>query len=175
MDHSTLGSEKRGGGCAPRGGAVFWLLVVMGLGAFALCVLVPEWAQYKALEALEQAARHKLDRLERQVEDQQRLLEAMRSDPAVVARFAQRDLRFRRADERVVRVAAPIPAEPREPTFFPEPVSPPRVVEWVTARLPDCDYEAVFCGEDTRTMLLGMSLGLIGLAVCLFGRRSPGA
>ena len=71
-----------------RGGtrAVFWLLVLMGLATFTPCVLLPQWRQYETLCMAEQSAQHRLEVLQGRIETERRTLEALRSDPAVVAR-----------------------------------------------------------------------------------------
>ena len=164
-----------------EGGAVYWLLVLMGLSTFAPCVILPEWRDYEQLRFAEQAQRHELSALEKRVEDKRRMLDAMRSDPAVIGRFAQRDLSFRRIGERVVHVSVPSEASTHMATsapFTPEPVHPPAFLQPVLARLPNLDYDAVFCDDETRLIIMVMSVSLIGIAFGLFsGRRNaaPGA
>ena len=158
------------------GGAVFWLLVLMGLSTFAPCVILPEWRDYERLRVAEQAQRHELDTLEKRVEDERRMLDAMRGDPAVIGRFAQRDLSFRRIGERVVHVSVPMAASTHMATsvpFAPEPVRPPAFLQPVLSRLPNLDYDAVFCDDETRLIVMVMSVSLIGIAFGLFsGRRT---
>ena len=169
---------------SPGGRLVFWLLAFMGVGAFAPCVLLPEWRTYQALKVAEQAQQHRLEALQRVVDRENRLLEALRSDPAVINRFAQRDLSFRRPGERAVRVSLPaadddsvsrlVAGDVGEESFIPEPVLPPRFVARALAHLPDYDYDRVFCDDETRPIIMGMSVALIGVAFGLFGRhRTP--
>jgi len=156
------------------GGVVFWLLVLMGLSTFAPCVILPEWRNYERLRVAEQAQQHRLDALERRVEHERRMLDAMRSDPGVIGRFAQRDLSFRRLGEQVVRVSVPATAtfvDTDETPFIPRPVPPPPILEPILARLPDFDYDAVFCDDETRPIVMAMSVALVGVAFGLFGRR----
>ena len=163
----------------PNGRVVFWLLVLMGLSAFAPCVILPEWREYQALRVAEQMEQHKLDVLQRRVAHEQRLLEAMRSDPTVIGRFAQRDLGFQRRNERVIRVSfepAPRAVDTTgevDAPFVPQPVQPPLIVRRVLSHLPDYDYDQIFCDDRTRPMVIGMSVALIGVAFGLFGRRGP--
>lgn len=169
---------------SPGGRLVFWVLVFMGAGTFAPCVLLPEWRTYQALKVAEQAQQHRLEALQQVVERERRLLEALRNDPAVINRFAQRDLSFRRLGERTVRVSLPatddnpvsrsVAGDAGEEPFIPEPVPPPRFVARVLAHLPDYDYDRVFCDDKTRPIIMGMSITLIGVAFGLFGRqRTP--
>lgn len=145
---------------------------MMGLGVFAPCVLLPEWRDYQALDAVRQVERHRLDSLKDRVEHERRVLDALRGDPSVVARFAQRDLRLRRAGERVVLIDVPaIPAQENEP-FVPVPAEPPRALSRLATFLPDYDYDRIFCADESRPVLIAMSLALIALAAVLFDRRS---
>ncbi len=177
--------------CPPRGGAtvVFWLLVLMGLATFTPCVLLPQWRQYQNLRSAEQTAQHRLDVLRTRVAQQERLLEALHSDPAVVARFAQRDLGFRRPLERVIPVS--VPATAAAPPTIPaphrcsaascgwhmQPVQPPPVIARALSYLPDYNYNRIFCDDDTRPILMGSSVAIIALAFALYSRRlsGPGA
>ncbi|MFQ5590968.1 MAG: septum formation initiator family protein [Phycisphaerae bacterium] len=157
---------------APASGKlVFWLLALMGVSTFVPCVLLPQWRQYQALSVAEQTAQHRLDVLHGRIEQETRLLEALRSDPAVVARFARRDLGFHRANERVVRFSAPLVPAARADRFTPSPVAPPPVLARLASYLPDYNYDAVFCEDDTRPIIMALSLGLIAAAYVLLGRR----
>lgn len=166
MNDCPLTRKRPGGG----GAVVFWVLIVLGVGAFTPCVLLPEWRAYEALSLAEQAEAHRLASVQREVAHHQRLLEAMRSDPAVVARFAQRDLNFQRPGEQAIAVdVAEIEVGAGE-EFVPKAVTPPAWVARWTRRLPDFPYDAVFCDAETRPWVMVLSVGLIGVALVLFRR-----
>ena len=165
---------------------MFWLLVLMGLATFAPCIILPEWRQYQVLEMAAQVEEHRLEVLQRQVDHERRLLDAVRSDPAVISRLAQRELRFQRVDYRAVRVSAPfVGVQGRQgpscipPSqggteggpFVPEPPQPPAIIARAVSLLPDYDYDRVFCDDETRPIVMCMSVGLIGVALGVFGRR----
>jgi hypothetical protein len=169
-------------------GVTFWLLLMLGFAALAPCVLLPEWRAYQAARIDEQIHRQRAEAMASMVDAQHSALQRMQRDPSVLVRLAQRDLRYRRADHRPVSVlespAAQQPlminasdvlaAEVDAPVQL-EPVQPP---EWVSQRLrwlPAYDYDAVFCDKETRPVILTMSVGLIGLAMILFGRRPDSA
>ena len=166
------------------GGVVFWLLVLMGLSTFAPCVILPEWRAYEALVIASQAEQHRVDALQRVVDREHRHLKALRSDQAVIDRLAQRELRFRRVGERAVRVSPPEEDDIRasligassaaDTLFVPEPVSPPTVIARLGSFLPDYDYEAVFCDDETRPIIMCMSVALICVAFGLFRPRETG-
>ncbi len=159
---------------------VFWLLVTMGVGTLAPCVILPEWRGYQALQVQEQVQRHRVESLQAELDRQHRLLDAMRSDPGAIARFAQRDLGYYRPDERIVSVSVPEGAhktvtrptsfDPEvTPPFVPKLVEPPPALARTLALLPRCDYDAIFCDEQTRPIVFAMSVALIGVALGLFG------
>ena len=164
----------------PRGGGVvFWLLVLMGLSTLAPCVILPEWRAYQVLSVAQQAEQHRVDTLQCVVDRERRLLEALRSDQSVIDRLAQRELNFQRAGERVVRVSVPpddgLRTSPGavnggcETPFVAQPVRPPRMVERLGSFLPAYHCGHIFCDDETRPILLCMSVALICTAFGLFG------
>jgi cell division protein FtsB len=155
--------------CA-RGGFVFWMLIVMGLAAFAPCVLLPEWREYQAVRIAEQAEKHRLDAMQRVVERERHLLDAMQSDPAVIARLAQRDLHFYRPGDTTIAVDVP-PVECAHDAFAAKPIELPAVLARTGAYLPRFNYDALFCDRHTRPILMAMSVGLIVTAIALFWRK----
>jgi len=166
------GNRQSAIGNPPRGGLVFWTLILMGLSTFAPCVILPEWRDYQASRVAEQREQHRLDQLRRTVERERRQLEAVQNDPAVVARIAQRDLGFRRVDSTAVAVDIPqIAADEGEASFAPQAVAPPEWISRATSILPGLDYDAIFCDDRTRPVVMLMSVGLIVVAAGLFRRR----
>ena len=168
------------------GAIVFWMLILMALGALAPCILLPEWRQYQAMCQAEQAQRHRADSLQGLIEKQRRLLMALRSDPAVVARLARREYGFQREGERVVAVALPAVARSLagsafagagsplvgDRPFIPQPVSLPTILSRAASYLPaDYDYDRIFCDDQTRLVIMVMSLALITVAFSLFSRQ----
>lgn len=152
-----------------RDGVVFWMLVSMGVSTFAPCILLPEWRTYEALRAAEQVEQQRAEVLARSVEGERRLLEAMRTDPGVIGRLAQRDLSFRRPEERAVPVAVePIERSQDEP-FGVHAVAPPVVVPRLIDYLPHYPYDRVFCHPQTRQLLMCLSVAIIAVAFALFG------
>jgi hypothetical protein len=151
---------------------VAWVLIFLALGAFAPCVLLPEWREYQTLSAAEHVQQHRLDSLKSVVERERRALEATRDDPAVIARLARRELSFRHPAEQPVLVAVPaIEAPPARP-FSPRPVPPHPLLQRVAASLPELDYDAVFCDGQSRGIIMAMSVALIGVALWLPRGRS---
>ena len=167
---------------APHGGAlVSWVLLLMGLFAFAPCVILPDWRNYQALHMAQQVEQHHLERMQSLVDQERRRLEAVQSDPAVVARLAKRDLRYRDPGEIAVRVDLPPQGETGDAStvdpFVPEPVSPPGIFGRLADYLPQYPYDQVFCDEHTRIVLMTMALVMIVLGLCLHPpkpvRRTP--
>lgn len=149
------------------GGVVFWVLVLLALSALAPCVILPEWRQYELLSLAEQAQQHRADQLKSLVDREQRLLDAMRSDPAVISRLAQRDLSFRRPHDRAFSVSVTSTTDEVPPAFVPRP-PPPTHLSRLASGLASRGYDRVFCEAPTRPIILAMSTGLIAVAFGLF-------
>jgi len=149
---------------------VFWFLTAMGLAAFAPCILLPEWREYQALRLAEQREQFRVDQVRQAVSEEQRRLEALRSDPAAVARLARREFAFHQPGEEVVAVSVAYVPDPPN-TFTPAPVEPPLVLQRWERFLPPFDYDRIFCDDQTRTLIMGMSLSVIVIAFALFRRR----
>lgn len=156
---------------SPGGGWVCWVLMFMGLATFAPCIILPEWREYQALKVVQQREEHRLVEIESALAREQRSLEAIQTDPAVVARLARRDLRFHDPSETPVRIPSVARASASVSPFVPQPVDPPA---WATAGeryLPRLNYDGVFCDEQTRRVVMGMSLALLALSMALSPRR----
>ena len=159
----------------PHGsGIVAYLLMFMGLSTLAACVLLPEWRAYQAMHRAEQVEWNRAESMRRVVERERRLLEATRDDPGVIARLAQRELGFRRPGELSVLVSVPQKSVAHETAFTPDPVPLPRSLARLAGYLPDYNYDAVFCDNQTRAIIMAMSVALTCLALCLPGSSAPG-
>ena len=167
------GGREMDSDSTPRGGFVYWMLIFMGLATFTPCVILPEWREYQAVRLAEQAERHRLGEMQRVVDRERNLLEAMQSDPAVIARIAQRDLHFRRPGDTSVAVAVPFKATAIPEAFVAEPIEPPVALARARSYIPDFNYDALFCDDRTRPIIMVMSVGLIVTAIALFSTRAP--
>ncbi len=172
-DFQSCGRESVARVGQRKGGPVFWLLALMGIGAFAPCVILPEWRDYQAARLIEQREQNRLDQLQRIVQRERLFLDALQNDPEVVARLAQRDLGFLRMDAKVIPVQVASGVDDDDSSFVLQPVTPPEWFERASAFLPDMDYDAVFCDNRTRPIVMVMSVSLIVVAVILFHRRAP--
>ena len=74
---------------------MFWLLAGAGVAAAVPCFVVPPIDAYRGLLDLEARERAVVDRLEERIERQAELQNALRCDPMVNFRLAQRELRYR--------------------------------------------------------------------------------
>lgn len=178
---------------------VFWGLIALSLATFAPCILLPEWRNYQYVRTAEQAQFHRLNQLQNQIDQKRRMLRALRTDPAAIARLAQRDLSFHRFGEQVVRVAVPLSSNGVErfssdvfeplssdvtgplasgvigAPFVPTPVEPPAIVARALRFLPAFDYDSVFNDKRMRPMVLGLSIGLLVFSFWLFSGGLPAA
>jgi hypothetical protein len=154
----------------PLNGAVYWLLVTMGVGGLALCVLLPESRELQRLAAAEQAHVRSLNAIRQNLEREERLLEALQGDPAVLARLARRELNYRSPYDRFVTLAA----EESAPLVVPEDepgVSSPQTADPLRAYLPDYDYDGMLHHAETRNAIAFLSIALLATSAGLFWRR----
>lgn len=159
----------------PAGGGtafVAWCLLLMAIGVFAPAVLTPEWRAYQASREALQTEQHRLEALREVVERERRSLDAIQTDPSVVARIALREYGLRPLGEDLVPVSLPVDPPENEEPFVPEAVPPPAAVARAMSYLPELNYDAVFCDEQTRLLIIAMSLGLMGVAVWLPAGRT---
>ena len=156
----------------------FWLLVLFASAMFAPCVLVPVWKDYQAIKLAERFEIATVEKMRRDIEQQGRRLDALRTDPGAVARVAQRDLAYTRQGEFSVRVeTVPVPRGNTVTTAV-QPVRPPaavfRALSWLSI---EPAHLEVFADPVLRTTVMCLSGGLI-LAACLIfppRRRDMGA
>jgi len=158
-----------------QGGAlVFWILIAMGVAVLTPTVLLPEWNRFEKLDIEAQRQAHEVALLEKELEQQQRLLRAINSDPAVINRLARRELNYRNPEEVSVPVEAPIIARVEPKAFEPTPPAPPGWVSAFTSRLPHLPYNRIFGDEKLQPILTVLSVGVIVVAFLLFGtHRRP--
>ncbi len=151
---------------------VFWGLLALALAGFLPCVLLPVWREYQAVALAAQVEEQRVEVMRRHVDQQRRALDALREDPAVVARLAQRELAYVRPGQSEVPVpgVARVVAAPATP-LTPGAVDPPPPVAAVVARLPKADYDRLFCEEPTRTIVALLSGGVL---VAAFAIGRPG-
>jgi len=162
----TMEPVTQGWGAA----VTFWLLSGMGLTVLAACVLLPEWRTYEDLQLAQQQAQYHSRRVEQSLAHEQRLLDAIHSDPAVIGRLARRELGFHSIDDQTVYVEYMAPSIEPSDGFIPKRVEPPAIVSTVMSWLPTYHYDRIFCDKQTRHVLMVMSVGLIVTAFLLFGR-----
>ncbi|MFQ5490321.1 MAG: hypothetical protein ACE5GE_06320, partial [Phycisphaerae bacterium] len=135
--------QTRSSRCASRGGRfaaesgpsglMFWILTGLACTGFVPCAVLPVWRDYQAVALSERLEGREIEALRASVERQRRRLEAIRTDPAVASRLAQRELAFIRPGETQVKVSGVALAGPPAVAFSAEPVAPPApVARWVS-------------------------------------------
>ncbi len=150
---------------------LFWGLLLLGTSGLAPAILLPQWRAYESMCVAEQREQHRHQRMAEGVAAERRLLDGLRTDPALVERVAQRDLSVRPLGGDIVPVATATDAvEGAGEAFVPGPVAPPTWMQPTLARLPALDYDAVFCEPPTRTIIIVSSLGVMCTALLLYGR-----
>jgi hypothetical protein len=162
---------------ANEGQWVFWLLFGLATVGFAPCILLPAWRDYQAAVLVEQIQAGEVARLESDLERQRQLADALRSEPSVIARAAQRELEYTRPGEIRVDVN-PAPVAEHAPVAASgtvQPPAPPAPIRRVLAWLPPLNYDAVFCDPPTRMVIMVMSGGVLLAAFALFPPGREGA
>ena len=176
---------------AAGGGAVYWLLVLMGVSSLAVCVLLPEWREYRALRATEHIQQQRLESLRSTLDDERKRLNALRNDPGFIDRVARRELNYRGPSDRLVPVAVVDAGflNGRAESLFAlqtrsdsrsdsmtvvGPVGdsqPPPVLPGISANVPLFDYDRALNGDQTTRVMAALSAALLAVAVLLFWRR----
>ena len=64
-------------------------------------------------------------------------------------------------------------ALPLEESILAGPVTLPPILARLACLLPDFDYDRIFCDDDTRLVIMVMSVTLIGVAFGLYWRAPP--
>jgi cell division protein FtsB len=154
---------------------MFWGLLMMAGATFAACVLVPILVEYEQLTQQLIDTQRQTAALEAELQQTEKTIEAIRTDPAAAEQSAKIGLNYRRSGERQITVlsereievlgneAAPAPEGPP-----PEPIPTPRLYHGLAA-LP---WRSLFCEPTSRRVLLITSGGMILLAFALYdGRR----
>ena len=128
----------------------------------------------KRHEVAERIEQSRIDAMEARIEEDRRLLFALRNDPVVIARLARRDLHMNVTNDQWVPVDVPGESGPSERYFDP----PPDIASILAEQTPRTDSEArlaaVLTNDRNRLTLLAMSLTLIGVAMWLPTRRMSG-
>lgn len=167
------GQSTRQSGPPAASPLLFWALIALAAAGFVPCLALPAWRDYQTMalavqveEQLTAAARADLERL-------RRTSEAIRTDPAVAARLARRELSYHHPGDTEVLVPGVVPigfTAPRPPAI--EPIQPPRPIARAVGRLPAMNYDQLFRDGPTRVVLMLLSGGLM-LAALVLCRPRP--
>lgn len=178
----ATGNEDRPGNVETVGEPVsapfmFWSLVLLGMCGLTPAILLPQWRAYQRSVIAEQHENYLREQMTLAVQRERQMLDALRTDPALIRRIAQRELNLLRGNIQTISVDPSwmehLPLERDEQTFTPRPVDLPDPLRRWVALLPDMNYDAVFCEPPTRTLVIAMSIGLICAALLLYGRPLP--
>lgn len=148
-------------------GVVFWLLVGLAVPTLAASLIVPEWRNLVALDVARQWEAHRVEQLNEQITAGQRALDAIRADPAVVARLAMRELNYRREGHDTIALGLPVSAPQDQAAFAAQPMSPPEPVSSLASRVP-ASVVGVFADGDLQPILIGLSASVLACAFVLF-------
>ncbi len=151
-------------------GLMFWVLATMGVAAAVPCILGPPIETYRALLAIEQHEESVARRMEERITRQVSLKEALRTDPQVNLRLAQRQLAYRPLGRLASLGNGPLdyPAPAVAGVTHADPVALPR---WMACFVPR-SLAGIYMRESTRQVVLFMSLSLIVFALVTYAPRS---
>ena len=149
---------------------MYWGLILVAAMGLVPSVLLPEWRQYERLRIAEQYEEHRLEQADQRVDREKIMLEAVRTDPAVIYRIARRELGIHPGESQTVNIVPIAGSAARESRFVPTAIEPPPLVSRAAKLLPAMNYDAVFCDGPTRRLLICLSVGLICVALALYGR-----
>lgn len=153
------------------GSIMFWVLVGIAAAVFAPCVLLPAWRDYQALQYAEQVEQAGVEQARAELEQQKRNLAALQNDPSAIIRVARRELRYRDPEEIAIPVSIGAESQEEPAPVILKPVEPPSSVAWVIDKLPEADYDRLFCAGPTRTILMCLSGGLVLSAFAIYSPR----
>lgn len=148
---------------------MFWTLTGMAVVAAVPCFLVPPIDAYMKLLAAEQRAQANVQHLEGLIAKQVSLEEALRTDPQVNVRLAQRELAYRPLGEMmyIEQFHTPTPPKPTGLTGGAAELSPPG---WMMKLYPQ-HWAKIYRRQGTRYVVLTMSVLLIVFALVGYGER----
>lgn len=145
---------------------MFWLLASMCIAAAAPCFLVPPIDTYRQLRELEHRQLARIKHFEELLAHQTELLEALRSDPQVNIRLAQRELNYRQPGEIVFVSHVPVPSHADSIEQVPA-LGTEALPNWMTLAYPS-HFAVVYQRDKPRKAVLAMSLGMILFAAMCF-------
>ncbi len=148
---------------------MFWTLTGMAVAAAVPCFLVPPIDAYMTLLAAEQRAQTNVQHLEALIAKQASLQEALRTDPQVNVRLAQRELAYRPLGEMmyIEQSLSPTPPKTTGLTGGAAELQPPG---WMMKLYPQ-HWAKIYRRQGTRYVVLSMSILLIIFALVGYGER----
>ncbi len=149
---------------------MFWVLATLGVAAAVPCILGPPLETYRALLAIEQHEESVTRRMEERITRQVSLKDALRTDPQVNVRLAQRQLGYRPLGRLAYLDTSGLdyPARSVAEVTRADAVELPR---WMACFVPR-SLASIYMGERTRQVVLVMSLSLIVFALVTYAPRT---
>ncbi len=146
---------------------MFWLLAGMGAISVVPCFIVPPVEALMTLNDIEHQELQRVRRLEERVSKQTQLSKAIRTDPRVNTRLAQRELNYH-APGRTEFVSLSEPVSVEEPLHVDD-LAQVALPSWIASIYPQ-RWAAAYRDPRSRHIIEFMALGLIFYAVIAFSK-----
>ncbi len=150
---------------------LFWALSALGIAAALPCFLVPPIEAYCGLLQVERREQAITQHLQSLIDRQDRLCEAIRTDPLVNTRLAMRELGRRPAGQQVQYLArGGLQAPPADRAALADLESAPEAPNWIEQLYP-ARWAMVYRDARSRQIILVLSVLLIVSALQLYTPR----
>jgi len=149
-----------------------WLMLLIGGAALFACLFLPAWVEYEAARREHAAALKQIATLEEELTRVAKQIEHLENDPAYVERLAREEFGIETPGVEVIPIetvakATSQAATARAAARDGEADERPATVEQATRSDP---FVSVFVLDATRPIVMGMSGGLMVLALVLLCR-----
>ncbi len=151
---------------------MFWLLSGMALAVAVPCLLVPPMDDLRELRKIETQAQQRVDDLKDQLTRQKDYNEALRRDPLLNARLAQRELGYRSPGALWYVHSSAAGSSQSAVASHPVASSGTSLPVWMDRIYPH-QWAALYQDSRNRSLILLMSFTVVVCSLLLYRARSP--
>lgn len=158
---------------SPLTTALFWLMFLVGGASLAVGLYLPPWLENRELHAHLTAARERVDALSQRLTALEVQIEHHKTDPAYVERLARQEFGITTEGRETVLIESAQPAEAFAPELeLPAPDRSSQIESAIETASQTHPVMSLYLRENTRPIVLGMSLVLMVAAIALLGRSA---